>query len=455
MLHISSLGERLSNIKKLQFGLIAVGLTAALALALTVSGGLTRAAVGGPTCHVPGDYPTIQAAVDDAGCSTVKVAAGTYTENVTISRNLTLKGAKAGTNAAWRSFPSAGESTVTGAAPGVGVFTVNAPDVTIDGFAVTNPGNGLGVVVKTAGSSAFIKNNIVDTIGGASFSGHTVGVYLEHGPDDVGITRNKIANIQSGPTGSAQGILVGDSTAANPSLDIYVARNTIEDLTSGTRGAYGVQVNNGSSTVATATGYTTIEIFKNKIQNLSGSWTHAIGLEGDTPDVVVSENTVSNIVDATPVAGVQDAIAVFFEANPSYLTAEVNNNSFNVSTDAYGIAVHPVLAAFAPNASVDGECNWWGHKSGPGLVAAGTGVRVGTNVDFAPWLVSPAPNGDCTGGVATEKKHCRNGNWENYTDSEGKPFKNQEQCYRFVEDNHDHGHHGYWHGNKDWDWDRR
>jgi hypothetical protein len=452
MLRIRRFGERLSRTNKIKVGVAAASSAAALSGLLVWGGGLAGAAVGGPNCHVPADYSTIQAAVDDAGCETIKVAAGAYSENVVVDRSVVLKGAKAGKDATSRSFPSAGESTVTGANPALAVFSVEAEDVTIDGFAVTNPGGGLGVIVKVAGDGAFLKNNIVDTVGGAAFSGPTVGIYLEQGPDDVGIVRNKVAHVQSGPTGSAQGVLVGDSVSTDPSLDIYIAKNLFTDFTSGTRGAYGVQVNNGASTVPAATGYATVEILKNKIQNLSGSWVHAIGLEGDTPDAVVRENTVSNITDVTPVSGVHDAVGVFLEANPSYLTVEVNYNNFNVSDDAYGIAVHPTLAAVAPNASVDGECNWWNDKTGPSAVGTGSGAHVGPNVDYKPWLVSR--EGKCKGGVATERWQCRNDGWQNLTDAEGDPFKNQGQCLRFVEDE-DHDDYGHGHWNKDWDWDRR
>src|SRR6267142_4761853 len=59
-------------------------------------------AVGGPICSVPGDYSTIQAAVNDPGCTTINVAAGTYVENVTINRTVTLNGAQAGVDARGR-----------------------------------------------------------------------------------------------------------------------------------------------------------------------------------------------------------------------------------------------------------------------------------------------------------------------------------------------------------------
>jgi hypothetical protein len=43
-------------------------------------------------CTVPGDYSTIQAAVDDPACDVVNIGAGTFRENVVISRTLTIDG---------------------------------------------------------------------------------------------------------------------------------------------------------------------------------------------------------------------------------------------------------------------------------------------------------------------------------------------------------------------------
>jgi hypothetical protein len=43
-------------------------------------------------CDVPGDYGTIQAAVDDAACDTIHLGAGTFYEGVTITRTVTIQG---------------------------------------------------------------------------------------------------------------------------------------------------------------------------------------------------------------------------------------------------------------------------------------------------------------------------------------------------------------------------
>src|SRR5262245_6761542 len=68
----------------------------------------------GPTCAVPGDYATIQAAVNDAGCTTINVGSGVYSENLTINRTVVLNGAQAGNGVAGRTFGDGSESTVTG-----------------------------------------------------------------------------------------------------------------------------------------------------------------------------------------------------------------------------------------------------------------------------------------------------------------------------------------------------
>jgi hypothetical protein len=55
---------------------------------------LPSAQAGAGPCRVPSNaYPTIQAAVNDATCATINVAAGTYTEHVTIARNVMIRGA--------------------------------------------------------------------------------------------------------------------------------------------------------------------------------------------------------------------------------------------------------------------------------------------------------------------------------------------------------------------------
>lgn len=364
-------------------------LAVAIVLAvMTFGGNKTKAA--GPTCTVPGDYATIQGAVNDVGCTTINVLPGAYSETVAIGRTLTLNGAQAGNNNfGTRNSNPASESTVTGVTltGNVAVFTITAANVTINGFTVKNAvtaGAAMGITVSGLGSGASILNNIFDTITSPDPGGNGTAqaVYLTAGgPDSVNIENNEMKNVHSNR--SAKGVLIGDNGGTNPSQNVQVKGNSIHDIISDTRGAYGVSVAN----VANVSG---LEVRNNVIDNLTGlaGWAHAIGLEGDTPGVIVEGNSISDVIDLNP-SPVNDAIAVLFESNPSFATAEVHNNNFDGV--AYGIAVNPALTG----GSVDGACNWWGSASGPGPVGPGTGAGVTVNVVYTPWLTSFG--GSCVG----------------------------------------------------------
>lgn len=327
-------------------------------------------------------YVTVSAAITAAGAGdTVKVCPGSYTENVMIDKKLTVKGAQAGEDVEDRTFGDADESKITG------LVTINAADVKLNGFSLTNPGQGLGVLVKVAGDNAVVTKNIIKTVGSNVFTSPTVGVYLELGPDGVTVSGNAISDIQS-QTKSAQGVLVGDSTSANPSLNTRIDRNMISDITSVSRGAYGVQVNNGSDSALTSTGYAEVKIRGNTIKNLTGSWAHGIGMEGETPEYVVGHNTISSLTSGA-------SVGVFFEDNAFFFTGEVNHNSLDVGATSWGIAVATALSTHYPSLNVDGTCNWWGAANGPSTVGTGSGSQVGPNVDYKPWLKHANINKDC------------------------------------------------------------
>lgn len=368
-----------------------VGTVAALAL----GGGTGHAAVGGPVCNVPADYSTIQAAVNDTNCATVKVSAGTYNENVDVTRSVTIKGAKAGQDVDHRTAGNSHESTVTGVTD-IPVFNIEAANVTVDGFSITNPNHWSGVNIKQAGNNAKITNNFIYGLGNASYStNNPTGVNLDNGPDGVRISNNKITDLQSG-TKSAQGILDGDSTATNPALDTRIVNNEISNIST-QKGAYGVQVNSGAGS---GVGYSTVKVLSNHISNLSGGWVHAIGLEGRTPNAVVRNNVISGLNSTNA-----DKVGVWFEDNIFFFTADVNRNNLNVGSNAYGIAVHPSLVAAYPSLNVNGTCNYWGASDGPGAVASGSGSMVGPGVDYTPWLKHSNLKSDCSGGQSHGHNH--------------------------------------------------
>jgi hypothetical protein len=429
-------------------------LATSLMIGLMMFSGSNKTRAAGPVCTVPGDYATIQAAVNDPGCLTINVGPGVYNENVTITRSLTLNGAQAGVDARGRAGL---ESVVNGANP-IGAnptISIQAANVTVDGFTIKNSittSAAIGIAIKPTGTNAVITNNIFDGISTTDTSGNGTAqaIYLENGPDDVSITTNDIRNVLSAR--SAKGITIGDSTSGNPSLNILIEDNAISNITSTVRGAYGISVNNGSNTGPTATGFTTITIRNNTISNLLGGtgvtcpgtptpaacgWAHAIGLEGDTPVAIVEDNTISNLVAATP-----DVIAVYFQDNPSFSSAEVHYNNFNVPATAYGIAVDPTLrnssgmaVGILAGGPVDGACNWWNSVTGPTAASnpGGTGAQVSPNVTYAPWLIAPAPEGACIGGnVPTTANQCKKDGWMTSVRADGSTFKNQGDCMQYV-----------------------
>src|SRR3989442_2787455 len=89
----------------------------------------------------------------------------------------------------------------------------------------------------------------------------------------------------------------------------------------------------------------------NTITNLvGGGWVHAIGLEANTPGVLVTSNTINPLVSPS-----SDAVAVWFEVNNSYATAKVNQNNFNVTIAAYGIAVQLTIPGTGDFIAQDGS----------------------------------------------------------------------------------------------------
>ena len=399
----------------------------ALATALTVA---CAAGLQAATCNVPsGAYPTIQTAASDPSCNVIDVAPGTYNENVTVAfANTTINGAQAGVPVAGRTSGGPNESTVNGAAAigAVPVFAIHAADVTIDGFTIKNSvttGAAIGVAAQAGGDDAAILSNIFDgiTTADTTVNGAAQAVYLTAGgPDSVNIEGNEMKNVQSAR--SAKGVLIGDNGPSNnPSQNVQVKGNSIHDITSTTRGAYGVSVAN----VMNVSG---LKITGNSFSALNGAgWVHAVGLEGDTPGVMVQNNDFTNLNGP-----VTDTRAIWFENEDlSFASGHVNGNNFNLPATQFGIAVDPALVG----GPVDGTCNWWNSASGPTAASnpTGTGASVSPNVSYNPWLISPAPGGSCFGGnVPTTAAQCKNGGWTSEVRSDGSTFKNQGDCMQYV-----------------------
>lgn len=370
-------------------------MTAFVSVLFALFTGTTSVSAVPPNCTVPGDYATIQAAVNDVLCTTITVAAGTYAENVVINRTLTLNGANVGVAG---TAVRVGESVIDGTTVGSTPITINAANVTIDGFkvTVTRPTSAVyGILINTAGANAVIQNNLLDTIitndPDDDNSSTAQAIYLQSGPDSVDILNNKIINVQSFRT--AKGVMVGANNAVDPATDVLVQGNTITGITSLGRGSYGVLVATSNP------GHSNLFVKYNTINTLTGVFVKGIGLEGDTPNAQIDHNVISNLT-----LGIGGGAAVFFESNPSFNTVLVNRNSLDVGPAVAGIALHPAFQATVGALTANGECNWWGNVDGPGAVATGTGSLVGPSVDFTPWLTTTNLDAPCPSATLTLQK---------------------------------------------------
>ena len=349
--------------------------------------GLGRAAlsVGGPSCNVPADYPTIQAAVNASGCATINVAPGSYTENVTILRALTLRGAQAGHDAR---APRGSESAING---GLGPdVTISANSVTVDGFTLNGPVSSgtAAIVMQTGNSGETIKNNIVNNPGrAASFTTSNTVFYQNL----VKSTPTATDGFQGNSTPVQNVVLAdntfGGATAASYNADITIIEGNSNIVVTGNK-------SNGDGTL--------IALFKTNHALVAGNTvkgdpsSSAIFIGGGNSNIVVDCNTVSSAgsgVNVTNIIGSPNSAVTIVGNN-------LHNNGNGVKVGAAGVtAAGAVVAnrnrltgntAFGVNNlsafNVNATNNWWGASNGPGPVGPGTGDKVTPNVTYAPWL---------------------------------------------------------------------
>jgi hypothetical protein len=120
---------------------IALSMFIVCMLVLALSG--SAQAAPAVTCTVPsGSYATIQSAVNDANCTTINIAAGTYTEAISITRSVTLQGVLSATTM----ISGTGSNRVI-TVNGLG----NSINVTINDLRVTRGQAGDDIPVATLG----------------------------------------------------------------------------------------------------------------------------------------------------------------------------------------------------------------------------------------------------------------------------------------------------------------
>src|SRR5450759_2652835 len=164
----------------------------------------------GPTCAVPsGDYPTIQAAVNDVSCNTINVAAGIYNESLNITNPVILQ--------------SVGGRDVTT----IKSLTIATSNVTVSGFTIEGV-NASGVastnVLLNAGvSNITVSNNKINVGPENVDSDNEVGLLTTYDLVNIGDNLNVTGNIfQASNSGSYRAFFI------NPGINNFTfSGNTI------------------------------------------------------------------------------------------------------------------------------------------------------------------------------------------------------------------------------------
>jgi hypothetical protein len=372
-------------------------------------------------------YFTIQGAIDAASSGNAIVAdAGTYTENVAVNKEVTINGANAGV-ACNGSRSAESIVSVTSGIP----FNITADNVTINGFDITAPASRNAVVIGNVSDATVNFNKIHDI--GTTYTGGNVHAIVHIVPNspvaNLTISDNCINDISStlltNYSSSAIGILQSTSSGILTGLDIE--RNIIDNVTVNDGNwptgkiAYGVQINvGGGSSYLTNTGKVlNAKVNNNEISNLSGHIATGIGLEGNTEDAMVKNNSVANLTStksADRAGGGFDLNGLKFENNRFVSSVTVENNSFATSTFTNNGTANLGYAVvnYVPSSTATLSCNWFGTAISNDIAdkvdLTGKLLSKATAaIAFEPYLTSDGdgagigfqPTGDCNGSTIT------------------------------------------------------
>lgn len=250
-----------------------------------------------------------------------------------------------------------------------GEVHVSAGNVNLNGLMLSNPGDTQAVVIHSTANGVNLSENLILEVGGKAYNEKVQAVYLQSGPDQVKIENNLFTRIHASNK-SVNGIYSGDTLSTNTAEGLIIKDNRFVNITSATKGAYGILLNNGAGNPAAV-------IQGNLFSNVAGGWTHAIGMEGPTPGATIEKNIFNELAYGDAHA------AIFFEANPDYGTTQIISNQF-LSTDYFSVAVHPSMGNVAP---IIVARNWWGKTSGPEFPLQ---LDDPINFGFSPWCLDAA-----------------------------------------------------------------
>ena len=357
----------------------------------------------------PASYSTIQAAVNAAPAGgTVTVDGGTYTETVTVNKQLTIDGIEAGVDARGNARQSAGvETIVTGATTSAGVgasFYVAANDVTLDGFTVQGETSqdlmvGAGIVIAPNVSGTHVVNDVVQN--------DVAGLFLANasGTDAAVIRHDVFRNNNNAGVNGGRGIYTDQSVSGGLLTDVTIDGNTFTNDRGG-NGTTGLEAAVALESGSNAQSQTNVTITNNVFDsdgkavlafNLTGltfagntvtrglDWYSGIvRFEGNDHNVTVTGNNLY--------ANTGPAIAIDtkgFPGDDGGFTIAGNNIYGNGTTSGghFGVTVNGNVYDGPLNLAN----NFWGTATGPGGDGPGTGDTVydtGHVVSGQSWSVT-------------------------------------------------------------------
>ena len=323
------------------------------------------------TINVPGDYPTINAAIAAATAGdTINVAAGPYTENVNVNKSLKLQGASSAT------------VIVTAANPAASVFNVTASSVNISGFTVRGATGGgqAGIFLGAGVANCNISNNIL--------TGNFDGIWLGSGSHHNTLTKNTLSGNYQGFEVyiSNYNTFTNNNASSNNNYGFKIDsgdHNTYTNNTANSNAKYGFYVVTGDG------GGATNSTFTNNTANLNTQYGIRINggsgytLTGNTfnlnvlaglrlKDAITNLSIQDNNITNNPI-GIDIDVSV---ADVTTWAVTYNNISGNTT---YGISNTSIAGI------LNATNNWWGSNTGPGPVGPGTGDKVSINITYIPW----------------------------------------------------------------------
>ena len=351
------------------------------ALMLLMSLGLLTATpvlAAGHIIHVPGDYSTIQAAINAASNGdTIIVAAGSYKENVVINKSLILQGAQAGVDARTRS----GAETIINPGAGTGIKistanrTANSCVVVIDGLTVQNIEHGITTPDPVMAANITVKN--VRVLHSNNFS--------------ISLTFTLKATVEyCYVEGADVAINAGALDPFPPTVATFRNNEVVNS-------AFGI------------TGYLKDSLIEG---NLIRDFTKAgSGISGTLLNTEVKNNTVTGYVKGAGISFGAHYARPFSQnvtvAGNGFTGNNLGVYVFDTQTTLTGITVN--FNNIAGNSrygvwneggqTLDATKNWWGDASGPSGVGPGHGDDISTKVLYSPWLAAEVGTEPMTWGV--------------------------------------------------------